>query len=51
MDKWSMITYLALWGTIVVQELTIRDLRKRIENEQKWSEYWRKNWIEERNKR
>ena len=51
MDKWSMITCLVLWGTIVMQDLTIRDLRKRIENEQKWSEYWRKNWIEERNRR
>lgn len=51
MDKVSMVTYLALWATIVAQYLTIRDLRKRIENEQKWSEYWRESWLKERSRR
>ena len=51
MDKASMITIVALWATIVVQKLTIRDLHKKIKNEQKWSEYWLKSWTEERNRR
>ena len=51
MDKWSMITYLALWATIILQWLTIHDLKKWLENEKKWSEWWRDKWLEERNRR
>ena len=51
MDKWSMITYLALWATIFLQWLTIHDLKKWLENEKKWSEWWRDKWLEERNRR
>lgn len=51
MNKLEIITYLALWGTIILQLLTIRDIRKRVENEQKWSEYWRESWLKERSRR
>ena len=51
MSKTSMITYLMLWATILLQRLTIRDLKKWLENEKQWTEWWQNKWLEERNKR
>ena len=48
MSRWEIITNLALWGMIFLQWLTIKDLKKRIENEKKWSAYWRDSWLKER---
>lgn len=45
------IAYLCLWAVIAMQQLTIRALNKRIENERKLSDYWREAWLKERNKR
>ena len=44
MSKWSMITYHSI---ILLQLLTIRDLRKKIENEKRWSKYWCESWHRE----
>ena len=49
--KWSLVTDLALWGVIILQWLTIRDLNKKIDNEKEWSEYWREAWLKERSRR
>ena len=51
MSKWSVVTELALWGVIILQWLTIRDLNKTIDNEKEWSKYWREAWLKERNRR
>ena len=51
MSKESTIMYLVLWATILMQELRIRALNKRIENEKEWSEYWREAWLKERSRR
>ena len=50
MDKWSMITYLSLWVMILLQGLTIHDLKKQLKNEKKWSEYWSEKWLKERSR-
>ena len=51
MSKWSIVAHLALWGTIILQWLTIRDLNQRINNEKKWSEFWHEAWLKERSRR
>lgn len=51
MSKWSIVAHLALWGTIILQWLTIRDLNKRIDNEKKWSDFWYEAWLKERSRR
>ena len=51
MNKLEVITYLALWGTIILQELTIKDLRKQIEIEKQWHEYLSNAYLKERNRR
>ena len=50
-SKWSVVAHLALWGTIILQWLTIRDLNQRINNEKKWSEFWHEAWLKERSRR
>ena len=47
----SIIAIVAMWGTIILQWLNIRDLKKQIENEKKWAEYWRESWLKERSRR
>ena len=51
MNKLEMITYFALWGTIILQGLTIKDLRKRIEIEKQWTKYLSNAYLKERNRR
>ena len=51
MSKWSLVTDLALWGIIILQWLTIRDLNKTIDNEKEWSKYWREAWLKERSRK
>ena len=47
----SIIAIVAMWGTIILQWLTIRDLKKQIENVYKWAEYWREAYVKERRRR
>ena len=51
MNKLEIIAHLALWGTIILQGLTIKDLRKQIEIEKQWHEYLSNAYLKERSRR
>lgn len=51
MSRLEIIAHLALWGTIILQGLTIKELRKRIEIEKQWTEYLSNAYLKERNRR
>ena len=48
MSKELTIMCIAFCATMLMQELRIRTLKKQIEIEKKWSEYWREAWRKER---
>ena len=51
MSKLDIIAHIALWGTIILQGLTIKDLRKQIEIEKQWHEYLSDAYLKEMNRR
>ena len=51
MNKLEIIAHLALWGTIILQGLTIKDLRKQIEIEKQWHKYLSNAYLKERSRR